>query len=1275
VAPSTTDAVWVDVLPSMRGFATTMVKEATGAGRKAGQAAAKELTGATRHVGRDMAAAMTDGLEQAKAEVEKVSAALVAAKDKEADAAGKVRVAEEQLKAVRDKGTASAAQKAVAEERLATAQRKLEAAQRVTAGTTAHLDQAQAAAAARAKVLGEESDRAERVIVRLAASMERIDSSRIDTGAKTLARFGVSATSAASSAVALGSAAPAVAGLAAATAQAGGAALLLPGALLAGGVAVGVLKLGVSGLADAVKEWNDPEKFAEAIAELSPAGQAAAIAIRDLRPELIGLRNDVQQGLLAGAAEEIEELAAVYLPLLRTELPAVAASFGRARDGVAGFAASGQTVDDVRLILDQTQRAVDGVTAAAVPLVQVLRDVGVVGALVLGDMTGGWAEAAQGVAAFVADARATGQLEQWIRTGLDVLSQFGTLFSQVGGIINTVLGAARTEGGGLLDTLNQVTGSVLAMLQSAQGTQALAVLFSTVRQVVTALLPGLQAVAAAVFEGIIAVGPQLPAVAAGFSAAAVALAPLVVDLAQLAAVVLPPLAELITWLSPALPVLAAGFLAGSVALRGYNIVSSIIRWYQAWAAAQWALNAAMAANPIGLIVVAIAAVVAAIVWIATQTTWFQDLWKVVWGAISTAALWVWDNALKPAFDGIVAALRWVGDAAMWLWQNVFVPAWQGIAAAATWLWTTILQPVFDAISLAVRFLGAVIVTILVTPVVLAFRAFAAVATWLWTTVLSPVFSAIGAAATWLWTTILSPVVDSIVASVRAWAAIFSWLWTNAISPALSAIGTALSWLWTNIVQPVVNHIVATVRAWGLIFDWLWVNVIQPVGAAIGAAVAAVGEAFSWAWNNLIKPAWDALGAAISWVWENVIRPVFDAVKTAVGAVGSAFGAAVDFIQSAWDRVYDILSTPIKWIIDVVYNDGIRAVWNKVAGLVGLGELGPISFGGSSGSSGGRMLAMAGGGVLPGYAPGVDSVRALLSPGEAVLVPELVREIGPANILAANAAASGRPPGGGYSGGGVVQRFAGGGIVGSLLNWVSGIGDDIVRLWTDPVEFIKAQIGSTGWADLLARSPAKLIGDGASWLWGKVKEFFGFSSDAAAAAAGAAGGSPMGWQQMWNIIRAQFPAAILTSSFRPGDPGYHGKGRAIDIAGPMGAINSWIAKVYPNSTQLIYTPGVNLLNGAPFTYNAQTQADHHDHVHWAFDQGGYLPPGYSTVYNGTGRPEPVLTSEQWSTLGRSEGGQFTGELYLDSGEFLGRVRGEVRSELDLAGSAITRRRRP
>ncbi len=81
-------------------------------------------------------------------------------------------------------------------------------------------------------------------------------------------------------------------------------------------------------------------------------------------------------------------------------------------------------------------------------------------------------------------------------------------------------------------------------------------------------------------------------------------------------------------------------------------------------------------------------------------------------------------------------------------------------------------------------------------------------------------------------------------------------------------------------------------------------------------------------------------------------------------------------------------------------------------------------------------------------------------------------------------------------------------------------------------------------------------------------------------------------------------------------------------------------------------------------------------HW-YDDGGYLPPGLSLAYNGTSRPEPVLTPPQWQAMAghsSASGGAFTGSLYLDSGEFLGAVRGEIARADDATGRAVARRSR-
>lgn len=116
-----------------------------------------------------------------------------------------------------------------------------------------------------------------------------------------------------------------------------------------------------------------------------------------------------------------------------------------------------------------------------------------------------------------------------------------------------------------------------------------------------------------------------------------------------------------------------------------------------WTGVQWLLNTALSANPIALVVIAIVALVAAIVYVATKTTWFQTIWKYTWDFIKTVTLWVWNNVLKPVFDGIWKAIQAVGKAATWLWENAIKPAWNSIQQAANFLWDKVLRPVFKFI--------------------------------------------------------------------------------------------------------------------------------------------------------------------------------------------------------------------------------------------------------------------------------------------------------------------------------------------------------------------------------------------------------------------------------------------------------------------------------------------------------------------------------------------------------------------------------------------------
>ena len=80
-----------------------------------------------------------------------------------------------------------------------------------------------------------------------------------------------------------------------------------------------------------------------------------------------------------------------------------------------------------------------------------------------------------------------------------------------------------------------------------------------------------------------------------------------------------------------------------------------------WAAGQWLVNAALTANPIGLVVVAIGLLVAALVIAYKKSETFRDIVNAAFDAVAKTGRWLWNDALQPAFKFIVNGFAWVMD--------------------------------------------------------------------------------------------------------------------------------------------------------------------------------------------------------------------------------------------------------------------------------------------------------------------------------------------------------------------------------------------------------------------------------------------------------------------------------------------------------------------------------------------------------------------------------------------------------------------------------------
>lgn len=102
-------------------------------------------------------------------------------------------------------------------------------------------------------------------------------------------------------------------------------------------------------------------------------------------------------------------------------------------------------------------------------------------------------------------------------------------------------------------------------------------------------------------------------------------------------------------------------------LAGFSILNSIRNAFLA-------LNAAMAANPIGLVVVALAALAAGLVYAYKNSQTFRDIVNGAFKAVSTAASFMWNSVIKPIFR------LWVNT-----WFTVIGAMVNGAAKAFGWV--------------------------------------------------------------------------------------------------------------------------------------------------------------------------------------------------------------------------------------------------------------------------------------------------------------------------------------------------------------------------------------------------------------------------------------------------------------------------------------------------------------------------------------------------------------------------------------------------------------
>lgn len=774
-----------------------------------------------------MGQGVASGVADSKAAVEKAARDVTKARDKEADAAGKVRVAEQQLQALRERGVTDAGRLAAAEERTATARRRSESATRDTQRATNDLSEAQRRAATSASQSGDAAEDSGR--------RARFSGEGFRAAATGIAAVGAAAVAAVKGLYAIGSQFDDVgdalristgksgAALDALTQSARNVAQVTPameGGLAQVGETMADLsqRLGLTGkpletiTSQMIQLKNmgqevDLQNVTGALAGFGLKGADASKALDELFrvSQSTGVTvNDLAQSAIKGGPAlrqfgyGVGDSAALIGVLDRSGLDADKTLAGMTKS-LSAFAKEGKNPKEA---LNETITSIDSFikkgdqvgainmasklfgTRGAAQFVDAVKS-GSLSVEGLKAATAGTGDTILGVASDTADFA-----ESWQQFKQRALLTVEPIATRVFGILSRGMGWIADHGVPALQSLANVVGPVLGgAFNSIVGFVGR---FGTAFKVLAGVI------AAIALPAFIAWVAQTSIAAARSAIMTVRLTAWVIAQKALAvaqrsgAVVQGVLTAAQRAFTTAQNAATAGTIRQRVATVASTVASKVARGaVLAWAAVQWVLNAALNANPIGLIVIAIAALVGGIILAYKHSETFRNIVQAAWNGIKTAVSAVWGWLSTTVFPFFKAALSAIGTAAMWLWNNAIAPAFRGIGAVIDFVWNSIIKPAWDGFKKSLDILG---------------DAFS----FLWNNVIKPVWNALGTGIKWVIDNIITPAWEGMKRGINAIKSVFEGV--------VDGIKTAWEKLKGFVAKP-INFVIETVWNNGLLKAW------------------------------------------------------------------------------------------------------------------------------------------------------------------------------------------------------------------------------------------------------------------------------------------------------------------------------------------------------------------------------------------------------------------------------------------------------------------------
>ncbi|ALY10233.1 tape measure protein [Arthrobacter phage Salgado] len=403
-----------------------------------------------------------------------------------------------------------------------------------------------------------------------------------------------------------------------------------------------------------------------------------------------------------------------------------------------------------------------------------------------------------------------------------------------------------------------------------------------------------------------AVLPVLPILASTAGTLAVALGGALAGALQ---VIVPMVAGIVTGVSQAVTwfmsldgaanSLAAGITALVAGFAIYNgIITTIRIATAAWVAIQGVLNAVMAINPVTLIIIGIALLIAAIVLLVSN----------------------WDTVVKFLTDAWQGFVNWFMGI-MGGFVGFLSDVWNNIVAGVTGFAVAVFSPIIEAFNAGFAFIMSIFTNIgnFISGV------------WNW---VFGLLTAIGAAfwaehgaqltAAWnfivaVFTGIFNFYVSIFQAIGNAIAAAWNWI-TGVISGAVNAVWGVISSVF-NAIWNFISSIFNTVAGF---ISGVWSNIYGVISGVVNSIRGVVSSAFNAVWGT-VSSVFNNVASFISGIWNGILSSISGVVGQIGGVIGSIYG-----------KVTGALAGAGSWLVSAGRNivEGLISGVKSLAGTIG-----------------------------------------------------------------------------------------------------------------------------------------------------------------------------------------------------------------------------------------------------------------------------------------------------------------------------------------------------